>query len=250
MKSDSGIAGDDALGGRLADALLDAGEEALRARSRRRPSRRTRRRRRGSARARARRRRTSRGRRSASCSGRGPGSCRGSSRLYGTLRRVGHDRRAELALEPLDDHRDVGLAHRPQDLLAGRRSARRATVGSSSSIRWRAGPILSRSALVCGSMATASDGLREVERRQRSAASRATTACRRSRSRSSLATAPISPALSSPIGSCSLPWRSSSWPIRSSSPRVAFQTWAWEWSVPRQHAQVGQPADERVGGRS
>ena len=48
----------------------------------------------------------------------------------------------------------------------------------------------------------------------------------------SLATAPISPALSSPIGSCSLPWSSSSWPIRSSSPRVAFQTWACEWSVP------------------
>ena len=48
----------------------------------------------------------------------------------------------------------------------------------------------------------------------------------------SFATAPISPALSSPIGSCSLPWSSSSWPIRSSSSRVAFQTWAWEWSVP------------------
>ena len=48
----------------------------------------------------------------------------------------------------------------------------------------------------------------------------------------SLATAPISPALSSPIGSCSLPCSSSSWPMRSSSSRVVFQTWAWEWSVP------------------
>ncbi len=37
------------------------------------------------------------------------------------LRRVGHDRRAELALEPLDDDRDVRLAHRAQDLLAERR---------------------------------------------------------------------------------------------------------------------------------
>ena len=48
----------------------------------------------------------------------------------------------------------------------------------------------------------------------------------------SLAIAPISPALSSPIGSCSLPWSSSSWPIRSSSLRLLFQTWACEWSVP------------------
>ena len=40
-----------------------------------------------------------------------------------------------------------------QDLLAGRRRSTRA-VGSSSSIRWSAGPILSRSALDCGSIAT------------------------------------------------------------------------------------------------
>ena len=33
---------------------------------------------------------------------------------------MGHDRGAELALEPLDDHRVVGLAHRAQDLLARR----------------------------------------------------------------------------------------------------------------------------------
>ncbi len=32
---------------------------------------------------------------------------------------VGHDRRPELALETLEDDRGVGLAHRPQDLLAG-----------------------------------------------------------------------------------------------------------------------------------
>ena len=48
----------------------------------------------------------------------------------------------------------------------------------------------------------------------------------------SFATAPISPAFSSPIGSCSLPWSSSSWPIRSSSLRVPFQTCACERSVP------------------
>ena len=40
----------------------------------------------------------------------------------------------------------------------------------------------------------------------------------------SFATAPISPASSSPIGSCSLPWRRRSWPIRSSASRFAFQT--------------------------
>ena len=39
--------------------------------------------------------------------------------LVRDLGRVGHDRRPELALEPLDDDRGVGLAHRPQDLLAG-----------------------------------------------------------------------------------------------------------------------------------
>ena len=39
--------------------------------------------------------------------------------LVRDLRRVGHDRGAELALEPLDDDGDVRLAHRPQDLLAG-----------------------------------------------------------------------------------------------------------------------------------
>ena len=33
-----------------------------------------------------------------------------------------HDRGAELALEPLADHRDVGVAHRNQELLTGRGS--------------------------------------------------------------------------------------------------------------------------------
>ena len=64
----------------------------------------------------------------------------------------------------------------------------------------------------------------------------------------SFAIAPISPAFSSPIGSCSLPWRSSSWPMRSSWPRAWFQAWPCEWSVPGQDAQVGEPADERVRG--
>jgi hypothetical protein len=50
----------------------------------------------------------------------------------------------ELALEPFDDDRGVGLAHGYQDLLAGGRPLER-TVGSSSSMRASAGPILSRS---------------------------------------------------------------------------------------------------------
>ena len=37
-------------------------------------------------------------------------------------RRPGHDRRPELALEPLGDDRDVGLAEGDQELLAGRRA--------------------------------------------------------------------------------------------------------------------------------
>ena len=36
--------------------------------------------------------------------------------------------------------------------------------------------------------------------------------------------------------------------MRSSSPRSAFQTWSCDLSVPDQHAEVGQAADERVGG--
>ena len=43
----------------------------------------------------------------------------------------------------------------------------RRTVGSSSSIRWRAGPILSRSPFEAGSMASTSDGRRELDRRER-----------------------------------------------------------------------------------
>ena len=35
---------------------------------------------------------------------------------------MGRDRGPELALEPLDDHRGVGLAHRPEHLLAGVRA--------------------------------------------------------------------------------------------------------------------------------
>ena len=43
----------------------------------------------------------------------------------GDRRRCGRDRRPELALEPLGDHGDVRLADRPQDLLAGLAVARR-----------------------------------------------------------------------------------------------------------------------------
>ena len=46
------------------------------------------------------------------------------------------------------------------------------------------------------------------------------------------------------MGSCSLPWRSSSWPIRSSALRVVFQTCACEWSVPdRTRRYVSRPTN-------
>ena len=103
--------------------------------------------------------------------------------------------------------------------------------GSSSSIRWSAGPILSRSVLVWGSMAMISVGSGKVSGGsvngrsfEDSVSPVAVTA--------SFATAPISPAFSSPVGSCSLPWSSSSCPRRSSAPCAAFQAWPWEWSVP------------------
>ena len=78
--------------------------------------------------------------------------------LVRDLRRVGHDRGPELALEPLDDDRGVGLAHRPQDLLAGRATARAGRSAPPRASAGSAGPILSRSPLRCGSMATISDG--------------------------------------------------------------------------------------------
>ncbi len=105
------------------------------------------------------------------------------------------------------------------------------TVGSSSSIRASAGPILSRSPLLWGSMATISDGSGKASGGRTSAFSRTVSVSPVSVT-ASLATAPISPALSSPMGSCSLPWSSSSCPIRSSSSRLPFQTWACERSVP------------------
>ena len=128
----------------------------------------------------------------------------------------------------------------------GERSRR--TVGSSSSIRASAGPILSRSPFETGSIATTSDGAGNSSGGSVSGAAWADSVSPVSVT-VSLATAPISPAFSSPIGSCSLPCSSSSWPIRSSAPCVAFQMWAWEWSVPRQDPQVRQPADERIRGR-
>ena len=103
--------------------------------------------------------------------------------------------------------------------------------GSSSSIRWSAAPILSRSAFVWGSIATDSDGSGKSSGGRISGFSRDESVSPVSVA-ASLATAPISPAWSSPIGSWSLPWSRRSWPIRSSSSRFAFQAWAWPWSVP------------------
>ncbi len=111
----------------------------------------------------------------------------------------------------------------------GARSTR--ALGSSSSIRWRAVPILSRSAFVCGSIATDSVGSGKGMSGRTSGFSFAVRVSPVSVT-ASLATAPIWPALSSPTGSWSLPCRSRSWPIRSSSPRFAFQAWAWPWIVP------------------
>jgi hypothetical protein len=65
----------------------------------------------------------------------------------------------------------------------------------------------------------------------------------------SLATAPISPAWSWPTVSWSLPWSSSSWPIRSASLRVAVPGLSLALQRAGQDPQVGQPADERIGGR-
>ena len=155
----TGIAGERALLGDVADALLDARPEL----ARHGPADDLRREfdaaARDSARSRATRGRTGRGRRSASCAG--PRTCvllRIVSR-YGMRGGMRDDRRAELALEPLDGDRDLVLALRPQQLLAGLRAgARRGGSGLPRAAASRAAPSLSRSALVCGSMATGSVG--------------------------------------------------------------------------------------------
>ena len=159
-----------------------------------------------------------------------------------------HDRRAELALEPLADDRDVGLAGRAR--AAARRSSERSTRadGSSSSIRWRAAPILSRSALVWGSIATGSVGCGKSSG-GRSSGSPWSTACRRSRSRQLRDRADLA-GLELADRLLVLAVEQQQPPIRSSSSRLAFQAWAWPWSVPDRTAEVGQPADERVGRRS
>jgi hypothetical protein len=120
-------------------------------------------------------------------------------------------------------------------------------VGSSSSIRWRAGPILSRSPLDTGSIATTSvgSGTRSGQPERVLAVDSVSPVS----VEESFATAPISPALRSPIGSCSLPWSSRSWPIRSSSPRARRSTRALAPERPGQDPQVRQAADERIGGR-
>jgi hypothetical protein len=88
--------------------------------------------------------------------------------------------------------------------------------GSSSSIRWRAGPILSRSPFVRGSIATVSVGSGN-ERSGSVSGFSFDESVSPVRVTASFAIAPISPASSSPIGSCSLPCRRRSWPIRSSA---------------------------------
>ena len=120
--------------------------------------------------------------------------------------RAGHDRRAELALEALGDDRDLGLADGPQDLLAGLGplDARRrlllehplAAPGPSCRGRpW------TRARSPPGA---SGPGSRSAARRR--PASRVVSVSPVSVT-PSFATAPISPARSSPAGSCSLPWR-------------------------------------------
>ena len=90
----------------------------------------------------------------------------------GDLGRAGHDRRAELALQPLGDDGDWFSPMGPQHLLAGLGCRSTRAVGSSSSIRWSAGPSLSRSALVWGSIANGSVGSGNADRVEGSGFSR------------------------------------------------------------------------------
>ena len=162
-------------------------------------------------------------------------------------RGAGDDRRAELALEPLDDHGDVRLAHRPQDLLAGVACARPGPSGPPRAGAGALGPSCrgrpstaarSRPGSVGSGKSSGASGQRALARRERVAGL----------GHASLATAPISPAeLADRL--LLLAVESRSWPMRSSSSRVGFQTWACDCERAREDPEVGQPADERVGGR-
>ena len=124
-------------------------------------------------------------------------------------RRVGRDRGSELSLQALDDHRGVRLAHRPQDLLAGRAALepdRRLLLEHAGEGRTHLVEVALRLGL-------------DRDHQRRLAGTRAWA---RPSGRSfvvsvspvsvtaSLAIAPISPASSWPIGSCSLPCNRSS----------------------------------------
>ena len=248
LEVDERVARQHALGGGLADPLLDAREEVLRDRAADDLL--------GELDAAARVRldldpdvrRTCRARRSASCTCPRPGCGPGSSRGRGCAGVWVDDRRAELALEPLADDRDVGLAHGEEELLAGR-----------APLDPRAGLLLEhalegRAHLVEVRLRLRLD--RDHERRDRvdrPVQARAAAPCVESVSpvavTVSLATAPISPGRSSPTGSWSLPCSRRSWPIRSSSRLLRVPHVGLAAQRPREDPQVGQPADERVGGR-
>ena len=159
-----------------------------------------------------------------------PGSCRGSSRGRGPS-----GVRVAIAAPNLRLSRSVMTATWASPIArricspVSLRSTR--AVGSSSSIRWSAGPILSRSPLDTGSIATWRVGSGKSIGPRWRAASRVVSVSPVSVT-PSFATAPISPARSSAAGSCSLPWRYRSWPMRSSSPRSALNTVPWLLSVP------------------
>ena len=121
-------------------------------------------------------------------------------------------------------------------------------VGSSSSIRWSAGPILSRSPFDTGSIATWSVGLGEVDRRRDGARHRAVVIVSPVSVTPSLATAPISPAsqLGRRLLLLAVEVQQLADALVLAPVGVEHRPLALE--RPRQDAQVRQPADERVGG--
>ena len=246
LKSIERVAREHALGGRLADALLDAREEALRDRA-------------------------------ADDlvgeldAGRGVrleldphvaehavpaglllvpavGLGRAADRLaVGDRRRPGRDRGPELALEPLGDDRDVRLADRAQDLLAGvgPLDARRRLLLEH--------PLERRAHLVEVALGHRVDRdlerrIREVDRRQLRGRPRGSTSVSPVSVTPSFATAPISPARSSArrLLLLAVQVQQLADPLVLALGRVEDRALALERA--RQDAQVRQPADERVGG--
>ena len=220
---DHRVAAEDALRHRLHDALLDRGDELLRDRRRRRSCPRTRSPRRGgAARSRCCRPRTGRGRRSASRDGRPRPPCRGSSRGRRSSPGRCSTSTPNFASGGSIMHVEVRLAHAVDHGLVGLLVAGDAERGVLLAQPRETGRELVLVALRLRRDRVGEQRLGQLDRRSCTGSSFVRPGVAGVRVRWSFATAPMSPAATSGIDSCSLPRCVKSWPRRSSVACVAL----------------------------